>query len=279
MSKKFTRKLFIIAIPAIAGFLIMYVYPMLRVAYYSLINNTYHAEFVGLANYAEVLGNRYFLLAMSNTMIFSSVSVFLLLLIAIVLSYFILAAGKRVKRLLACVILPAAIPSAAMIYVWRLCFANSCYDELRRLEFLGNAFEILPVLTLFLWKNTGIAVMIVTAGLLKIPDEISDAARLETSSRAVIFTKILLPQIRPELLFTGMLGFVFSLRIFRESNLYYGTDYPPDAAYTLQYYMNNHFHKLDYQILSAATVLLVLIMTVITVFFYRAEERYIKSVI
>lgn len=279
MNKQFTNKLLIISVPAIAGFLIMYVYPMLRVAYYSLINNTYYAEFVGLANYIEVLGNKYFQLAMRNTVIFSALSVLLLLLIAVVLSYFILSAGKHVKRLLVYVILPAAVPSAAMIYVWRLCFANSYYDELCGLGFLGNAFEILPVLTLFLWKNAGIAVMIVTAGLLKIPDEISDAARLETSSRAVIFTKILLPQIRPELLFTGMLGFVFSLRIFRESNLYYGTDYPPDAAYTLQYYMNNHFHKLDYQILSAATVLLVLIMTVITVFFYRAEERYIKSVI
>ncbi|MBR5089715.1 MAG: sugar ABC transporter permease, partial [Ruminiclostridium sp.] len=163
MSKKFTRKMFFIGLPAIAGFLSMYVYPMLRVVYYSLINNTYHAKFVGLANYTEVLGNRYFRLAMRNTVIFSAVSVFLLLLIAVVLSYYILMNGNRMNRLLACAILPAAVPSAAMIYVWRACFANFYYDELCRHNFWGNAFEILPVLTLFLWKNAGISAIIVTA--------------------------------------------------------------------------------------------------------------------
>ncbi len=279
MSRKFTRKLFLASLPAIAGFLIMYVYPIIRVGYYSLINNTYYAEFVGLDNYISVLNNKYFRLAFRNTVMFSAVSVTLLLVISVVFSYFLFQAGKRLRRLYAYIFIPAAVPSAAMIYVWQIFFGNSVYDDLCRLEFLGDCFETLPVLTLFLWKNAGIATVIVTAALLKIPVETTDAARLETNSWITIFTRIMLPQIRPELLFTGMLGFVFSLRIFRESNLYYVTDYPPDAAYTLQYYMNNHFRRLDYQILSAATVLLVLIMTAVTVFFYRAEEKYIKSVI
>lgn len=59
----------------------------------------------------------------------------------------------------------------------------------------------------------------------------------------------------PTIFFTVLLSIVNSFRIFKESYLFFGTNYPPDHSYTLQYYMNNNFLKLDYQSLASAAVL------------------------
>jgi multiple sugar transport system permease protein len=44
------------------------------------------------------------------------------------------------------------------------------------------------------------------------------------------------------------------MRVFRESYLMFGS-YPDKALYFIQHYMNNHFAKLNYQTLSAASLL------------------------
>ena len=50
------------------------------------------------------------------------------------------------------------------------------------------------------------------------------------------------------------------MRIFRESYLLYGM-YPPKPLYFIQNYVNNHFTKLDYGLLSAWSSLFALVMT------------------
>jgi multiple sugar transport system permease protein len=45
-----------------------------------------------------------------------------------------------------------------------------------------------------------------------------------------------------------------SLKIFKEVYIWYG-NYPEEEFYMLQHYINNNFSKLNYQILSAATVI------------------------
>lgn len=266
-------QLALMSIPAIAGFLVLYVIPFGRSVYYSLIENTHTKVFVGIQNYGDVLGNQYFRLALRNSFVFSVVSVCLLMGISIMISYLLMQGGEKKQFWKRLFVLPMVLPTAGVVYVWQRVFQNANYDVLCELLVWGETFVMLPVYLLFLWKNTGLTVVIITSALLHIPIEVSEAAEVDGISGFKKFCKIFLPLIVPQLFFAGMLAFTASLKIYKESSLYFGTDYPPDAAYTLQYYMNNHFHKLNYQVLTTATVIFTVLMLIIVFLFYRKEQK------
>jgi len=59
-SLTFNNKMFLFMIPALAFFLIFWIYPVLQLFYYSLTNFNginYNFDFVGLKNYAKVFEN------------------------------------------------------------------------------------------------------------------------------------------------------------------------------------------------------------------------------
>ena len=78
----------------------------------------------------------------------------------------------------------------------------------------------------------------------------------------------------PTIFFTVLLSIVNSFRIFKESYLFFGTNYPPDHSYTLQYYMNNNFLKLDYQSLASAAVLTSVLVFLIVMGGLAVQRRY-----
>ena len=65
--------------------------------------------------------------------------------------------------------------------------------------------------------------------------------------------------------------------MFREVYLLTG-DYPYEKLYMLQHFMNNTFRSLDYQKLSAAAVLLALVMIVLIALLFKAEDLFGKDV-
>ena len=79
------------------------------------------------------------------------------------------------------------------------------------------------------------------------------------------------------LLFVAIMSLINSFKIFREVYLL-TTDYPYDSIYTLQHFMNNKFKSLDYQTLSAAAILMSLVMIVIIGVLFIAENRFGKDV-
>ena len=56
------------------------------------------------------------------------------------------------------------------------------------------------------------------------------------------------------------------------------TDYPYDSIYMLQHFMNNKFKSLDYQTLSAAAILMSLVMVVIIGLLFAVENHFGKDV-
>ena len=51
-------------------------------------------------------------------------------------------------------------------------------------------------------------------------------------------------------------------------------DYPYDALYMLQHFMNNTFKSLDYQKLSAAAVLMAIFMVIVIGSLFLTEDRF-----
>ncbi len=215
---------------------------------------------MGLDNYLKTLSNKYFQLALKNSFILIATAVPVLVILALIISLVLSYGIKRMKKTRAAFILPMVIPTASIVIIWRNVFA-------------GNTTAI-PIFLLFIWKNLGICVVLLTAAFSSIDNSLFEAARLDGAGSFVIHQKITVPMVMPTVFFVTLLSIVNSFKIFKESYLYYGTNYPPDHSYTLQYYMNNNFLKLDYQSLATSAVLTSIIIFAIVLGGMALQRRY-----
>ena len=76
----FTNKMYFFLIPALAFFLIFWIYPVLQLFYYSVTNFNgvnYDFDFVGMKNYIKVLNNGTLTNSMKNTLVYAVITVLL----------------------------------------------------------------------------------------------------------------------------------------------------------------------------------------------------------
>ena len=266
---KINRKIFLLSFPILAGFSLFYIVPFLISLYYSLVDNVNTQNFIGLKNYISLINNKYFIHALINTLLFSIVSVILVITISLFISFF-LENNNCFRKFF---MLPMLLPTTAVIFVWDLFFGTIEYRDLCKSE-LGSFFTILPLYLLFLWKNTGFVVIVVSSALVNIEQEIKEAATLDGASSYIGYLRISIPCIKNELYFSIVVSLVNSFKIYKESSLLYEPDYPPDSIYMLQNFMNNHFQKLNYQILTSATVIFVIFISVLVILAFRKTFDY-----
>lgn len=259
-SLRFNTKCILCLLPSLLGLSLFFILPYLRVLYYSLINNQFKKDFVGLKNYIEAIQNEYFRLAFKNSIQLILVCVPVLILLAILISLGLTFLLKRLRIIRVAFILPMLLPTASVVLFFRSVFYH-----------VENE---LPLYLLFIWKNIGICVILLTAALTTIEEELYEAACLDGAGGFLMHRSITLPLILPTISFSTLMSIVNSFKIFRESYLYYGGNYPPDYGYTLQYYMNNNFLKFDYQALASSSVLTSLLVAAIVIFFLLWERRY-----
>jgi multiple sugar transport system permease protein len=115
------------------------------------------------------------------------------------------------------------------------------------------------------------------SGLANIPKELIEVMKLETGSRWQTFVHIKLRYLSPTILFVTILSLINSFKVFREVYLMTG-DYPYDSLYLLQNFMNNTFLSLDYQKLSAAAILMAIVMVALIGGLFIAENKFGKDV-
>ncbi len=247
-------------LPSLIGTAIFFVIPYIRVLYYSVIDNQFRRNFVWLDNYIDTLTNEYFLLALKNSLLLIVICVPVLIILALVISLALSYGIKWIRKTRFAFVLPMVIPTASVALIWRSVFAENT--------------TVLPIYLLFIWKNIGICIVLLTAAFTSIEKSICEAARLDGANSLVLHTRITVPMIAPTVFFTVLLSIVNSFRIFKESYLYYGTNYPPDHSYTLQYYMNNNFLKLDYQSLATSAVLTSILVFGIVMVGMAIQRRY-----
>ena len=248
--------------PGLAGFMLFYIIPFFWSFQYAFTNNTLQLKFVWLDNFISSFRNPYYMLALRNTLMFTVFGVVLIMLFTICISIIIFTAGSKYAFLRIAFILPMLLPSAATALIWRSWFNSA-----------GNLAHIFPVYLIFVWKYCGFNIILTVAAMTTIPKEITECAVLEGARGFILHSRITLPLIRPTLFFVTVLSAVNSFRVFKEMYYLYGTNYPPDQAYLMQYYMNNSFEKLNYQMLSSGAIIFALIVFIIVFFGYRADLR------
>ncbi len=203
--------------------------------------------FVGLANYAEALGDLRLWSGIGHTVFFTVTSVTLELGVGLALALAMSHAVRGRFLVRAAVLVPWAIPTVVSALLWRFIFdggtglANTVLTKAGALRapvvwLAGSSAAWVPIIMADVWKTTPFVALLLLAGLQNIDPALYEAARIDGASSWRRFRYVTLPLLRPALLVTLVFRTLDALRVF---DLIYvltgggpGTATEPIALYT-----------------------------------------------
>jgi len=211
--------------PAILYIVLLVGMPFFMALYYSVSNTTAGSEtmaFVGLRNFANVIGTPNFQTALKNTFTFALLSQVVILIFSNALALALQNdfRGKRLIRFL--ILLPWVAPISIGTIAWLWIF-DSTYSVLNwTLRMVGaiqgQGFMWLGVphlamgsiIAVHVWRQLPLATVILLAGLSSIPKDIHDAAAVDGAGFWRHFFQVTLPLILPISLVVLLFGLVFT---------------------------------------------------------------------
>ena len=273
--------------PSLLGVGMFFLLPFLVVIVYSMVDNPIGMNFVFLDNFKSVINNTAFRTAVRNTATFSALAVPLAVVLSLMLAIVLESKLPFRSQFRTFFLSPMMVPVASIVLIWQVLFHyNGAVNDIlavfepfgwEKVDWMKSNLSIIVIVILFLWKNLGYNMILFMAALSSIPKDILEVARLESATPLQTFFYIKLRYLSSTILFVTIMSLISSFKIFREIYLL-TTDYPYDSIYMLQHYMNNKFKNLDYQTLSAAAILMSLVMIVIIGILFLVENHFGKDV-
>jgi len=186
-------------------------------------------EWVGFANFAAVLGDKFFW-----NSIFNTISIFFLsavpqlaaaLLIAAVLDQNLKAKTFwRMSVLLPYVVTPVAV---TLIFTNMFNEADGLANNLANIVGIADIqwkHDVLPshiaIATMVNWRWTGYNALILLAAMQAVPRDLHESAAIDGAGAARRFFSITIPSIRPTLIFVIITATIGGLQIFAEPRLF-----------------------------------------------------------
>jgi multiple sugar transport system permease protein len=182
------------------------------------------ARFIGLQNYERIVQDRLFWQAVSQTVLFTAIATPALILLGLGLALALNRAlpGGGVFRTV--YYLPAVLSTAVIGLIFLAVLRSDETGLLNKLlslvgigpvPFLLDATTAMPSIALAaLWWTVGFNMLILLAGLQNIPEEVTDAARVDGASGWRLLVHITLPLIRRPLTLVTILQVIACFQVF-----------------------------------------------------------------
>jgi raffinose/stachyose/melibiose transport system permease protein len=210
-------------LPAAIVFGLFFLVPTGMAFYYSLTRWTlFDATFIGLDNYVNFLNNPSLSSGLRNTIIYAVLTSGLKVVISLPLAM-LLTSNIRFKQLYRSVtFFPVLVSTVAVGITFSMLMQPSTglintalgLLGLPQPNWLGDPdLALYSVVLVDVWKGLGIATVIFMAGILSIPEEYFEAARLE-GGLWVKFRYIIIPMARNASFTVILLSFIGGLRTF-----------------------------------------------------------------
>ncbi len=275
-------------LPTIVLMCILLIIPIVMVIGYSFYDNVIinkNPVFVGLKNYATVLTDPTFLVAIKNTLLFVLISIvahFLIgMLFAMLLNTRYLGiTAKGIFRVIYA--LPWMFTASVIAIVWRMMLnPNGVLNFLmmnagiisEKVEWLASRDVALSAVTVInIWSGYPFYMISILAGLQGISMDLYEASALDGANAVQTFFRITIPQLKPILVSLLMLDFVWTLQQFALIWMTTGGG-PVNATETISTYIYKQgFSKYQYSMASAGAVILLIVCTIIGIFYVRQQK-------
>ena len=210
-------------LPAVVVFSVFFVFPTILSFYFSLTRWTlFDSTFIGLDNYRVFVSDSQLVAGLRNTIIYAILTSGFKVIISLPLAM-LLTSNIRLKVALRGIIFFPTLVSIVAIGITfstlmqpSIGIINTALGSLGfpKPQWLGDPdLALYSVILVDIWQGLGIATVIFIAGILSIPEDYFEAARLEGGTW-VKFRHVILPLVRNATFTVILLSFIGGLRRF-----------------------------------------------------------------
>lgn len=277
------RLIALFLLPASLVYLIFFVVPAVWAFYYSFFDWSgfgVNMDFIGLKNYVELSRDPIFLLSLRNTLFILIVGGVIVFVLAFILTILVNSGVKGKKFFRAMIFLPNVIATIALTTLWAFIYhpsygiLNSFFRLIgwqagAEFTFSSRDHIFYAMLIALIWIEVGFYLVLLMAGMDKIPIEYYEAAKIEGASEWQMFRNISVPLLWDVISVGTVLYTIFALKVF-EFPYAFSQIQPPETIYTVAMYLYiEGFGKRDpiYRLGYATAIGVVLLLSVIIIVF------------
>jgi len=275
-------KYLIFLVPAVALLLIGLIYPAIRTLILSFMNDN-SDRFVGFENYIWAFTIPEIVQVLSNTATWVIVVPIASTFIGLVVAYLTdrMKSAAVVKSL---IFMPMAISMVGASIIWKFVFdfqPNLKKVDIGLLSSLSKSLGITPpnwllenplntflLIAVMIWIQTGFAMVVLSAAMKNIPDEVVEASMLDGASQLKRFIQITVPMIRASIVVVLTTITIGTLKVFDIVRTMTGGNFKTNVIANEMY--SQTFRSLNYGTGSALAI--ILFLGVVPIIWYNIRQ-------
>jgi ABC-type sugar transport system permease subunit len=215
-------------------------------------------KFIGLQNFITLFQDPLFWQALWNTLVFLAIHIPLQIILALVISALLNNPGLIFKGFFrSAFFLPVVISGVVVTILWKQLYStetgllNNMLLSLgfSKVHWLTSTKLAMPAIAIMAtWKNLGLYVVILLAGLQNIPRSLYEAAAIDGANKISQFFHITLPMVNPTLIMVIVLSTINGFSLFIEPYIMTGGG-PLNSTLSTNLYIYQQafsFYKMGY---------------------------------
>jgi arabinosaccharide transport system permease protein len=232
---------FVFLAPFMIVFLVFRIWPLVQAVEMSFqdVQGLTGNDWVGLENYEGIFANPQFMAALSNTFVYTILTLIILIPIPLALSA-LLDRGRTYKPLAwrMALFIPALASLVVASFIFRIMLAengllNSALGALGLppQAWLTTASLAIPsLLIIATWRWVGVNMLYFNSGLVNISRELYEAAAIDGARATQVFRYITVPLMRPTIIFVLIISVIGGFQLFVEPFLLWPGGNSPSGA-------------------------------------------------
>lgn len=224
--------------------------------------------------YAIVATDPDFISSVSNTLIFTLISVFLELTLGLGVAMVVSTKFRGRGALRTAMLVPWAIPTVVSTLMWKYILKDNSSGVLNdilvnKLHLLSASqawttnFQIPSIIMIDVWKTIPFMALLLLAGLQTIPEDVYEAASVDGATAWNQFVSITLPLLRPTILLALIFRTLDALRAFDVFQVLFGYNLRSMATYNQEKLIGSQ----QYGYASAVGVIIFAVLFVFTIIY------------
>lgn len=289
-SKRETMTAYLFTVPSFLGFLFFVLIPVIWVLVISFQNyNAFTGEttFAGLENFKTILFDNRSVAALKNTLWYTVMcsigNTGLGLVLAVLVVDDILP--KKISVFFRSIyFFPSLVGLTFVAIIWQAFFQTDAgvinyYLGMIGISKIGwlsdQSFSKIAVWILDMWKNAGMSMLLILAGLQNVDHGLLEAAEIDGANAFQRFRKIIIPVASPQIFFVLIMNVTGALRIYESIYVLTGGG-PGDSSRSLVMLIaEKGFTSFNYGEASALSILLLILIAFVTMIQFAGSKRWV----
>jgi len=238
------------------------------------------ATWIGVRNFAAILNDPRFWLAMRNTFTIVLMTIPAKVVLGLGLAVLLNRIGRGGSFFRLALFFPTSCSVVAVAFLWKYLYdADGLFNKvltsmgMGTVEWMAPGRALTSISTMIIWGSIGYVSLLFVAGLQSIPQEYYDASVVDGASGWQQFRFITLPLLTPTTFFVVITSMIAAFQTFGEVYVLSG---PMDSTLTIMSYIYERaFTSFEMGYAAALSGFLIAVILIVTLIQLRLQKRWV----